>query len=387
VSDTSASLATPPSLERAGGGGSDGEHGAVAPPPPLLDVQHLQVLFPVRRGLLRRSVEYVHAVDDVTLVLNEGETLGVVGESGCGKTTLIRCLARLVDATGGVIRFRGKDITHAGRRQLGDVRAELQMVFQDPQASLNPRKRVAQILATPLRLRGMPRSEVPAQTRELLERVGLNPEHLNRYPHEFSGGQRQRIGIARALAMQPRLIMLDEPVSALDVSIQAQVINLLDELQDELGLSYVFVAHDLSVVRHVSDRIAVMYLGKVVEVSPAEELYLKPIHPYTEALLSAIPIPDPRENRQRMRVVVQGEPPNPVAPPSGCRFHTRCEFASEICNTAEPPLVEYPGGHLAACHHPRKVSAQEIASARRSEASPHSAGLELPQPPAAPAAV
>jgi oligopeptide/dipeptide ABC transporter ATP-binding protein len=347
--------------------------------PALLEADHLQVLFPVRRGLLGRSTEQVHAVDDVTLALREGETLGVVGESGCGKTTLIRCLARLVDATSGKIRFRGQDITHAGRRELGEVRAELQMVFQDPQASLNPRKRVAQVLATPLRLRGVARGEVQTKARELLKRVGLDPEYLNRYPHEFSGGQRQRIGIARALAVQPRLVMLDEPVSALDVSIQAQVINLLDELQDELGLSYVFVAHDLSVVRHVSDRIAVMYLGKIVEVSTAEELYLKPIHPYTGALLSAIPIPDPRENRARTRVVVGGEPPNPAAPPPGCRFHTRCEFASEVCHVVEPPLVEYAGGHLAACHHPQKVSAQEIESASRSEASPYSAGQELPQ--------
>jgi oligopeptide/dipeptide ABC transporter ATP-binding protein len=366
---------------------SDASASAVPPQDPapgaangqvLLDAQHLKVLFPVRRGFFGRAVEYVHAVDDVTLTLTEGETLGVVGESGCGKTTLVRALTRLVDATSGTIRFRGKDITHAGRRELGPVRAELQMVFQDPQASLNPRKRVTQILATPLRLRGVARRDVQGEARGLLERVGLNPEYLNRYPHEFSGGQRQRIGIARALAVRPRLVMLDEPVSALDVSIQAQVINLLDELQDELGLSYVFVAHDLSVVRHVSDRIAVMYLGKIVEVSPAEELYRKPIHPYPAALLSAVPIPDPRENRARMRLVVEGEPPNPVAPPPGCRFHTRCPFASEICRTVEPPLARYAGGHIAACHHPQNVSAQEIASASRSPSSPISAGEELP---------
>jgi oligopeptide/dipeptide ABC transporter ATP-binding protein len=351
---------------------------SVSTAPLLLEAEHLEVLFPIRRGLLGRAVEHVHAVDDVTIALREGETLGIVGESGCGKTTLIRCLTRLVDATSGTIRFRGKDITHAGRRELGAVRAELQMVFQDPQASLNPRKRVTQILATPLRLRGVRRGDVQAEARGLLERVGLNPEYLNRYPHEFSGGQRQRIGIARALAVRPRLVMLDEPVSALDVSIQAQVINLLDQLQDDLGLSYVFVAHDLSVVRHVSDRIGVMYLGKIVEVSPAEELYRKPIHPYTSALLSAIPIPDPRENRARTRLVVEGEPPNPVAPPPGCRFHTRCPFASEICRTIEPPLAEYAGGHLAACHHPQNVDAQEIAGASRSSSSPISAGQELP---------
>jgi oligopeptide/dipeptide ABC transporter ATP-binding protein len=320
----------------------------------------------------------VHAVDDVSLGLREGETLGVVGESGCGKTTLIRALMRLVDATNGSIRFRGQDITNSGRRELQPVRREMQMVFQDPQASLNPRKRVGQILATPLRLRGVPRDQVEAESRALLERVGLNPEHLNRFPHEFSGGQRQRIGVARALAVDPRLILLDEPVSALDVSIQAQVINLLDALQDELRLSYVFVAHDLSVVRHVSDRIVVMYLGKVMEVSPAEELYSKPIHPYTSGLLGAIPIPDPHENRARERAIISGEPPNPVHPPPGCRFHTRCPRATEICRTVEPRLTAYAGGHLAACHHPQHVTAEEIAAATRSPASPLSSGDQPP---------
>jgi oligopeptide/dipeptide ABC transporter ATP-binding protein len=302
-----------------------------------------------------------------------------VGESGCGKSTLIRTLMRLVDSTAGTIRFRGDDITSASRRELGPVRRELQMVFQDPQSSLNPRKRVGQIVGTPLRLRGMEGAEIDDRSRELLATVGLNPEHLNRFPHEFSGGQRQRIGIARALAAEPRLMMLDEPVSALDVSIQAQVVNLLEELQDEFGLSYLFVAHDLSVVRHVSDRIAVMYLGKIVEVSPAAELYDKPIHPYTAALLGAIPIPDPRENRARTRAVVEGEPPSPIHPPPGCRFHTRCPFATDVCTQVEPPLAEYPDGHLAACHHPRNVSADEIAGAQRSTASPLSAGDDLPQ--------
>ncbi len=249
--------------------------------------------------------------------LRDGETLGIVGESGCGKTTLIRTLVRLIDATDGTIRFRGDDITHADRKQLEPIRREMQMVFQDPQASLNPRKRVGQILATPLRIRGVPKDRIEPESRALLDKVGLQSEHLNRFPHEFSGGQRQRIGIARALAVEPKLLMLDEPVSALDVSIQAQVINLLDELQDELRLSYVFVAHDLSVVRHVSDRIIVMYLGKLVEISPAEELYHKPIHPYTSGLLGAIPIPDPNENRARERPIVGGEPPNPIRPPSG----------------------------------------------------------------------
>ncbi len=349
------------------------------PGEPLLDVEHLQVLFPIKSGLIvDRKIGQVHAVDDVSFALREGETLGVVGESGCGKTTLIRTLVRLIDATSGSIRFRGQDITAAGRRELEPIRREMQMVFQDPQASLNPRKRVAQILATPLRIRGVSKDRVEAESRALVDRVGLHPEHLNRFPHEFSGGQRQRIGIARALAVDPKLIMLDEPVSALDVSIQAQVINLLDELQDELHLSYVFVAHDLSVVRHVSDRIAVMYLGKLMEVSPAEELYSKPIHPYTSALLSAIPLPDPEQNRARSRPLVAGEPPSPIAPPSGCRFHTRCPRATEICSTVEPQLTEYAGSHLAACHHPQHVSAAEVSSATRSPTSPLSAGAEAP---------
>jgi oligopeptide/dipeptide ABC transporter ATP-binding protein len=345
----------------------------------LLNVEHLTVHFAVRGGLfVTRTVGRVHAVDDVSFELREGETLGIVGESGCGKSTLIRTLARLGDATTGSIGYRGRDITGAGRRELGDFRRELQMVFQDPQSSLNPRKRVGQIVGTPLRLRGMKRAQIDERTRELLGRVGLNPEHVNRFPHEFSGGQRQRIGIARALAAEPRLIMLDEPVSALDVSIQAQVVNLLEDLQDELGLSYIFVAHDLSVVRHVSDRVAVMYLGKVVELSPAEELYDKPIHPYTVALLGAIPIADPRENRARPRQVVEGEPPSPIDPPPGCRFHTRCPFKTDICTTVEPPLTAFPNGHLAACHHPRNVTAAELAAATRSAASPLSSGDELP---------
>jgi len=352
----------------------------------LLEVEHLRVLFPIKSGVIvDRRVGQVHAVDDVSFVLREGETLGIVGESGCGKTTLIRVLVRLIDPTSGSIRFRGQDITASGRRGLEPIRREMQMVFQDPQASLNPRKRVGQILATPLRIRGVSKDGLAEESRTLLERVGLQRDSLNRFPHEFSGGQRQRIGIARALAVDPRLILLDEPVSALDVSIQAQVINLLDDLQDELHLSYVFVAHDLSVVRHVSDRIAVMYLGKLMEVSPAEELYSKPVHPYTSALLSAIPIPDPRENRARERAVVSGEPPNPINPPSGCRFHTRCPRASDICRTVEPPLTEYAGGHLAACHHPQHVSAQEIRAASRSGASPLSAGSEAPSASGPPA--
>jgi oligopeptide/dipeptide ABC transporter ATP-binding protein len=366
---------------------SSASESSAAPAPPgssdgagLLEVEHLRVLFPIKSGLvIDRTVGRVHAVDDVSFELREGETLGIVGESGCGKTTLIRTLVRLIDPTAGTIRYRGHDITGASRRTMLPIRREMQMVFQDPQASLNPRKRVVQILATPLRMRGVGRDRIEAESRALLERVGLSPEHLNRFPHEFSGGQRQRIGIARALAVEPSLILLDEPVSALDVSIQAQVINLLDELQDALHLSYVFVAHDLSVVRHVSDRIVVMYLGKVMEVSSGEELYTKPIHPYTSALLGAIPIPDPEENRARERPIVSGEPPNPIRPPSGCRFHTRCPRATEICRTIEPQLTEYAGGHLAACHHPQNVTAQEIAAATRSPSTPLSAGEEPPE--------
>jgi oligopeptide/dipeptide ABC transporter ATP-binding protein len=345
----------------------------------LLEVEHLRVLFPVRSGvIIDRTVAHVHAVDDVSFELRPGETLGIVGESGCGKTTLIRTLVRLVDSTSGTVRFRGQDITKGGRRQMEPIRKEMQMVFQDPQASLNPRKRVGQILAIPLGLRGVPRGEIAAETNALLERVGLSSDLANRYPHEFSGGQRQRIGIARALAVNPQLVLLDEPVSALDVSIQAQVINLLEDLQAELKLSFAFVAHDLSVVRHVSDRIMVMYLGKVMELSPAEELYDKPIHPYTSALMGAIPIPDPRQNRARTRLKVSGEPPSPVNPPPGCRFHTRCPRATDICRASEPPLTEYARGHLAACHHPQNVTADEMSGASRSGASPLSAGQETP---------
>ena len=340
---------------------------------PLIEASHLEVHFPVRRRPAPRA--RVHAVDDVTLELRAGETLGLVGESGCGKTTLARCLMRLIEPTGGAIRFEGRDISHARRRALAPLRRQLQMVFQDPYASLNPRKRIEQIVAAPLRVHGFGREHARAEVHALLARVGLRPEDARRFPHELSGGQRQRIGIARALALKPRLIVLDEPVSALDVSIQAQVINLLGDLQEELGLAYLFVAHDLGVVRHVSDRVAVMYLGKLMEVSPVERLARAPIHPYTSALLAAVPIPDPRANRARERVVLGGEPPSAVDPPPGCRFHTRCPHATEVCRAVEPPLTEYANGHLAACHHPLNVTADELRAARRSEASPLSAGM------------
>jgi oligopeptide/dipeptide ABC transporter ATP-binding protein len=329
----------------------------------LLRVEHLKKYFPIKRGIVfQREVGRVHAVDDVSIELRAGETLGLVGESGCGKSTLGRCIIRLLQLTSGTVLFDGKDISRLSRRALRPMRGDVQMVFQDPYASLNPRKRVGTIIADPLRIHGdSNRRQIRERVRELLELVGLSPEHVNRYPHEFSGGQRQRIGVARALALHPKLIIADEPVSALDVSIRAQVINLLDDLQDELGLTYIFIAHDLGVVRHVSDRIAVMYLGKIVEISPAEELYQRPVHPYTEALLSAVPIPDPVITAQREQIVLEGDVPSPIAPPSGCRFHPRCKYATEICSQVEPPLIDHSGtdqasaGHRAACHHPLNV--------------------------------
>jgi oligopeptide transport system ATP-binding protein len=322
----------------------------------LLEVDHLVKHFPIKSGILiDREVGRVRAVDDVTFSVRPGETLGLVGESGCGKSTLCRTILRLIEPTSGSVTFDGRRLDTLSRSQMRAMRREMQIIFQDPYASLNPRKRVAQIIGEPLELHGLASGgTVRDRVRELLDRVGLSPEHTDRYPHEFSGGQRQRIGIARALALQPRLVIADEPVSALDVSIQAQIINLLEDLQDEFGLTYIFVAHDLGVVRHVADRIAVMYLGKIVELGPADEVYSRPIHPYTLSLLSAVPIPDPDANAKRQPIVLEGDVPSPANPPGACRFHTRCPYATEICSEVEPELVHHGRGQWAACHHPRK---------------------------------
>jgi oligopeptide transport system ATP-binding protein len=319
----------------------------------LLEAVDLVKHFPVRSGVLRRgSGERIHAVDGVSLAVRRGETLGIVGESGCGKSTLARLLVRLYEPTSGTVRFDGTEITNLSHRALRPYRREMQMIFQDPYASLNPRKRVAQIVGDPIRIHRLgSRADAQRRVRELLEVVGLSAAHVNRYPHEFSGGQRQRIGVARALALNPQLIVADEPVSALDVSIQAQVVNLLHDLQQEFHLTYVFIAHDLGVVRHVSERIAVMYLGVVVEIAPADELYERPVHPYTEALLSAVPVFED-ERPRRERIVLEGEVPSPIAPPSGCRFHPRCRYATEICRIERPALVDRGAGRIAACHHP-----------------------------------
>jgi peptide/nickel transport system ATP-binding protein len=336
---------------------------------PLIEIRHVKKYFPIRKGILQREVARVHAVDDVSFAVREGETLGLVGESGCGKSTLGRTIVRLLEPTDGQILFQGQPIETLGPRRLRPLRRQMQMVFQDPYASLNPRKRVGSIIGDPLKIHDMgDKAARKAQVEQLLETVGLSPEHYNRFPHEFSGGQRQRIGIARALALRPKLIVADEPVSALDVSIQSQMLNLLDDLQKELQLTYIFIAHDLGVVRHVSDRIVVMYLGKIVELSPAEELYTRPIMPYTEALLSAVPIPDPDLAEKRERIVLEGDVPSPINPPSGCRFHPRCRYATDVCKQIEPPLVDYGNGHLAACHHPLNVDQAALQQAQVAEA-------------------
>ncbi|MER5357200.1 dipeptide ABC transporter ATP-binding protein [Streptomyces sp. NPDC002785] len=326
----------------------------------LLKVTGLQKHFPLKKGMLQRNAGAVKAVDGIDFEVHSGETLGVVGESGCGKSTMGRLITRLLEPTAGNIEFEGRDITHLGVGAMRPMRRDMQMIFQDPYSSLNPRHTIGTIVGAPFKLQGvMPEGGVKKEVQRLLEVVGLNPEHYNRYPHEFSGGQRQRIGIARALALNPKLVVADEPVSALDVSIQAQVVNLLDDLQAELGLTYVIIAHDLSVVRHVSDRIAVMYLGKIVELADRESLYKAPMHPYTKALLSAVPIPDPkRRSAKSERILLKGDVPSPISPPSGCRFHTRCWKATEICKTQEPPLVALKTGHQVACHHPENAPDQ-----------------------------
>ena len=295
----------------------------------------------------------MRAVDGVSLTLRAGETLGLVGESGCGKSTLSRTILQLTAPTSGSVRFDGQELVGRSARELRPLRREMQMIFQDPFASLNPRKRVGQIIGEPIQLHGLAEgAELKRMVQDLLDRVGLQAEHYNRYPHEFSGGQQQRIGIARAVGLQPRLIIADEPVSALDVSVQAQIINLLEDLQREFGMAYLFVAHDLGVVRHVSDRVAVMYLGKIVEEADADSLYTRAQHPYTHALLSAVPIPDPRKNAVRERITLEGDVPSPIDPPPGCRFHTRCASATDICRRDEPPLLKTQDTHQVACHHP-----------------------------------
>jgi oligopeptide transport system ATP-binding protein len=322
---------------------------------PMLEVTGLRTWFPITAGVLQRTVAHVRAVDGVDLSIRQGETLGLVGESGCGKSTLGRSILRLVEPTAGEVRFKGRDLTKLSGTEMRRMRREMAMIFQDPFASLDPRQTVGEIVGEPLDIHGLAQNRRQRQDRiqELLHVVGLNPNFANRYPHEFSGGQRQRIGIARALAADPSFIVCDEPISALDVSIQAQIINLLERLQDQFNLTYLFIAHDLSVVKHISDRIAVMYLGKVVEVSGANDLYRRPRHPYTVSLLSAIPIPDPRIEKGRRRIILTGDVPSPVNPPSGCRFRTRCFKAQPRCAESEPPLDTVKlDGHQAACYFP-----------------------------------
>ena len=343
---------------------------AAAPEPkpnrqPLVRLRGVKKYFPITQGIVfQREIGRVHAVDGVDLDVYPGETLGVVGETGCGKSTLGRLACRLLDVTEGTVEFEGRDITKLKGKELRAFRREVQMIFQDPYSSLNPRKRVGQIIGDPFQIHGIADGkERKLRVQELMEVVGLNPEHYNRFPAEFSGGQRQRIGVARALALRPKVIICDEPVSALDVSIQAQVINLLEDLQNEFNLTYIFIAHDLSVVRHVSDRVAVMYLGKVVELSDAKRLYTEPKHPYTGALLSAVPVADPDTADKRERVILYGDVPSPIDPPSGCRFHPRCPKAQDRCVTEVPPLEPKASGDLAACHFPLEPG-EDLAKAK-----------------------
>ena len=317
----------------------------------LVVVRDLRKYFPITAGILQRHVADVKAVGGIDFEIRAGETLGLVGESGSGKTTAGRVILRLADATGGSVTFDGRELIGLSRSELRPLRKEMQIIFQDPYASLNPRMTVGSIIREPLEIHDIAHgAQAEARVQELLRLVGLQPQHANRYPHEFSGGQRQRVGVARALAVGPKFIVADEPVSALDVSIQAQVINLLQDLQQQFGLTYLFIAHDLSVVRHISNRVAVMYVGKIVEIADRDRLYDNPLHPYTQALLSAIPIPDPDVERRRKRIILSGDIPSPVNPPSGCRFHTRCPVAFERCRVEVPAFTEYEPGHRAACH-------------------------------------
>jgi oligopeptide transport system ATP-binding protein len=326
---------------------------------PLLQVKNLKKYFPIKGGILSKTVGHVQAVDDISFDLYPGETVGLVGESGCGKSTAARTILRLIEPTGGEVVFEGQDILKLGKKPMRALRREMQIIFQDPYASLNPRMTVASIVGEPLEIHKIAKGRAKEErVANILEKVGLRPEHMRRYPHEFSGGQRQRIGIARALALNPKLIIGDEPVSALDVSIQAQVINLLEDLQREFNLTYLIIAHDLSVVEHISDRVAVMYLGKIVELATDRELYENPSHPYTEALLSAVPRPDPSIKKQR--IILPGDVPSPINPPSGCRFHTRCLYAKADCKTVEPPLQDIGGGHYVACHYWKEVQAKRL---------------------------
>ena len=326
--------------------------------PITLEAKNLVKYFPTgHKGLLGRASKQLKAVDGVSFVLRQGETLGIVGESGCGKSTLARLLTRLLDPTSGEVILDSKNITNISGRDLRGVRRQIQMIFQDPYSSLNPRHSVGQIISGPLEVQGTVSSEdVKSRVKEMMSLVGLNPEHYNRYPHEFSGGQRQRIGIARSLILNPAIIVADEPVSALDVSIQAQILNLLEKLQQDLGLSFIFIAHDLSVVRHIADQVAVMYLGKIVEMGPSSAVYSRTLHPYTSALLSAVPVANPKKRGASGRIRLQGDVPSPVDPPSGCRFRTRCWKVTELCASQEPLLADMGDGHLVACHHPMDPS-------------------------------